>query len=131
MNSGVISFIKGEFSKTQEFEELGKGFFKLVWAPGLFQAGTGEDRTQTIWLFVRENTLTVASPFTEVGVISAEDAIAYGSQTLLGVQTGFDHYCLVHVLDVKHVVDELYFWIEAVASAADDLDSAIHGDDSF
>lgn len=92
---------------------------------------SGEGRTQTIWLFVRDNTVTIASPFTEVDVVSPADAIAWASRTLLGAQVAFDHYCLVHVLDVKHVETDLYFWIEAVATAADDLDDAIHGDDSF
>lgn len=131
MNTSVIKYIKQEFSGAQEFEELNKGFFKFVWTPGLTAAAVGSGRTQTIWLFVRENTVVIASPFTEVGVVDPEEAVSWASRTLLGLQAAFDHYCLVHVLDSKRVSEDLYFWVESVATAADDLDAAIHGDDSF
>lgn len=118
----VVSFIKSNL----KYDQVDETTFKLLY-------GTSGDRSQLVWVFVWDTTISVLSGFAHTNKVSAERALEVCStSSIFGMQKMGDMYCLKHVIPLSDVdASELHFGFEWVANGADELEKQLSLNDSF
>jgi hypothetical protein len=116
----AISFIKSNF----KVEDLGDNLLKMLWT------FTETNRSQLLFVEVRDSVLLVLSPFAGAGQVSADKALEI-SESIFGIVKRADQLFLTHVVLLENAdANEIAAPLELVAVHADDLEEALGlGDD--